>query len=135
MRRILPFILVTLLIGQTGCIPNKDAIKEHLTGSWDLTNHCHEFGFVMFNSDGSGTLSVNEECVVGYWCINLLPFNWSVDEKSGLLTVTYNNQSTAQLICSQGISSNSGIYPARETAIVSESTSIISLQGYTFSDR
>ncbi len=135
MQRLLPVLFSVLTMVQIGCIPNKDAIKDHMTGSWDLTDHCHEFGFVLFRSDGSGTLSVFDDCVVGYSCINVLPFHWSVDEKAGILTVTYDNQSTAQFICSEGTSSNSGIHPATETSIVSSETQVIALQGYTFEKR
>lgn len=133
MKNIIKSSLLALVIIQSGCI-KKESISDYLVRSdyWNLTNHCYEFGFLLFRSDGSGTLSVNDECVVGYPCFNLLPFNWSVDEKTGVVSVMYNNQSSAQLICSQGISSNSGIYPSTELITVSTSTSVIVLQGYTF---
>lgn len=131
MRTAIALLMIALM--SAGCV-KKPSISDRLTDTefWRLTEHCHEFGFVTFRTDGSGTLSVNDECVVGYPCINLLPFNWTVNEDSGLLTVIYNNQSTAQLICSQGISSNSSIYPATETTIVGTETVLISLQGYLF---
>lgn len=134
MKNITLLLVAFILAGQIGCI-KKDAIKDHLVGSWDLTNHCHEGGFLLFSSDGTGSLSVFEDCVVGYSCINVLPFDWSVEEKTGLLSVTYDNENTAQFICSEGTSTNSGIYPATETTIVSTTTSIISLQGYAFKER
>jgi hypothetical protein len=130
--RIFAVSLLIVLMG-TGCT-EKPSIADHLIDaeSWRLTGHCDEFGFVTFRPDGSGVLIVDDECVVGFPCINSLPFNWTVDEDSGLLTVIYNNQSSAQLICSEGISSNSGIYPATETTIVGTETVLISLQGYLF---
>jgi hypothetical protein len=123
------FLLLTLAT-QVGCI-EKETIADHLvdSGYWDLTGHCDEFGFVLFKSDQTGTLKVNDECVVGFPCMNLLPFTWTVDESSGLLTVRYSNESSAMVVCSDN---NGQVNPAIETTVVTTTSSIISLFGNVF---
>lgn len=132
MRIILSVLLVsTLLVGQSGCIPKKDVLKEHMSGSWDLTNHCYEYGFLVFDGDGSGTIQVNDECEVGYSCLNVLPFDWTVDEKTGVLNISYDPSGSALMICS----SIEHTAPPAESLIVSKDTEMVVLYGYTFTKR
>lgn len=132
MKKLLLLLSVTALIGQTGCIPKKEnKIRENLLGTWDLTNHCFEFGTMAFDSDNTGTLWVNDECIVGSGCLNVLPFDWTLDEESGLLRVMYDPSGSALMVCS----SIQQTAPPSETEVITENTQIIYFYGYTFEHR
>lgn len=109
-----------------GCEKEQDALEEHIFGAWGLVNHCDEFGFLNFEPN-SGTIFANETCNTAGcdYCGYVLPFDWSVDAETDKLTIVYDNQSTAQLICGEGVSQNNGI----EIASISTSSTIITLQG------
>lgn len=132
MRNLFFLILTGVVIGQTGCIPKKEnKVRENLVGTWDLTNHCHEFGTMSFDSDNTGTIWVNDECIVGSSCLNVLPFNWTLDEESGLLRVMYDPSGSALMVCSDIQS----IAPPSETEVITENTQVIFFYGYTFEHR
>ncbi|MBI1286818.1 MAG: hypothetical protein GC178_04495 [Flavobacteriales bacterium] len=132
MRRVFSILFLSaLLIGQSGCLKKKDVLKEHMTGSWDVNNYCDEFGTMIFDNDNTGQLHVNEECEVGSSCLNVLPFDWAVDEKTGLLTVTYDPSGSALMVCS----SIQQTAPPAESTIVSKDTQVIIFYGYSFTKR
>ena len=132
MKNLLTVILIGLVVGQTGCVPKKEnKIRENLVGTWDLTNHCFEFGTIIFDSDNTGTLWVNDECVLGNECLNVLPFDWTLDEESGLLRIMYDPSGSALMICS----SIEHTAPPTETEVITENTQVIFFYGYTFEHR
>jgi len=131
MKHLLPIALLGLVILQSGCIKKKDVLKEHMSGSWDITNYCDDYGTMIFDNDNTGQLHVNDECLVGSSCLNLLPFDWTVDEKSGLLTVTYDASGLALMICG----SIEHTAPPSENAVVTKETQTIGFYGYTFTKR
>jgi len=130
MNRILSALILVMLTAQVGC-KEKMTISEHLvsSGYWDLIGHCDEFGFVLFKNDLTGTLKVNDECVVGFPCMNLVPFTWTVDEATGILTVRYTNESSAMMVCSDN---NGQVNPSIETTFVTIESTMISLFGNVF---
>lgn len=119
---------MTALMG-TGCT-KEPSIADHLTDTefWRLTDHCFEYGFVNFRPDGSGNLYVDDECEVGYSCTNVMPFDWSVDEGTGRLTLIYSASGNALVLC--GVTQQTA--PPAEVTVVSTETTLISLQGYLF---
>lgn len=132
MNRIAPFLLCLSVIIQSGCIPKKgDALREHLVGTWDLTDHCNEYGTLTFNSDNTGSMWVNDECVVGSDCLNVLPFNWTLDKETGVVNVIYYAGGSALVICS----SIEHTAPPSETAVITEETQVVFFYGNTFEHR
>lgn len=133
MKRLFLLLLLPLFVGQTGCKKEQDKLEEHIIGSWDLVNHCDEFGTLSFDGN-SGRIWVNEACISSGSndCLYVLPFDWSVDAETGILTIVYDNESSAQLICSVGQSQNNGIQPSTEIVAISTNTTLITLQGWTF---
>lgn len=124
------FVLALLLLGVlVACEKEEDLIKDNLTESYfNLTNHCDEFGFVKFDSDGGGSMFYDQECVVGYECQYVLPIEWSLS--GNRLTVDYINN-TATVICSD-FSPEEIQIPVSESINFTESTKTLVLQGLTF---
>lgn len=131
MRKLIPLMISIVMIGQYGCIKKKDKLKDHVVGSWDVTNHCDEFGYMSFDGDNTGQIWVNDECQVGSSCINVLPFDWTLDESTGLLTVSYDPSGSALMVCSD----IQQVAPPAETTIISEDTPMIVFFGYSFVKR
>lgn len=133
MKKALVFASIAALFSMSSCIknPNKDQIRENLVGTWDLTNHCYEYGTLTFDSDNTGSVWVNDECLVGNACLNVLPFDWTLDEESGLLSIYYDPSGSALMICS----SIEHTAPPSETEILTKDTQVIYVYGYTFEHR
>lgn len=132
MNRITLFLLCLFVISQSGCIPKKgDALREHLVGTWDLTDHCHPYGTIAFNSDNSGSIWLDDECLYGDDCMHVLPFDWTLDEETGLVRVVYDASGSALIICS----SIEHTAPPSETDVITEETQVVFFYGNTFEHR
>lgn len=129
MKKLLLACLSLTILAQYGCVPKKDnALEEHLLGTWDLVGHCDEFGSMRFDGDQSGTLWVNDECLVGNECLNVLPFDWTLNNETGELRVVYDPSGSALMICSD----IQNTAPPSELIIFTEETQVIGFYGYAF---
>ena len=119
---ILPIILFSFIF--SSCSKDEDEnLSNYLqANSWELINECDDLGSLIF-SEGFATVQY-DGCPED--CFNLFQFDWGVDEKTGVLSISYRRFAT---ICGE-IDSGSGFPP--ETVTITNSTKYITVNNLTF---
>ena len=143
-RKLSLLAAISVLFSLASCIKKKDKVNledKLVTGGsdWKIVNHCSVGNYpssrLEFNSDGTGKISMEADCEVGYDCQHYVHFYWDLDESDESVTITWRNGFQAMMVCSELQDQSTYIYPETENFSFDAETDRITVWNYNWEPR
>lgn len=137
------FAALAMLLSLSSCLKKKEVDLNDLLvtegNDWKIMNHCSVGNYpssrLEFNSDGTGNISMEADCEVGYDCQHNVYFYWDLSKSDEEVTITWRNGYQAMMVCSQLQDQSTYIYPETESFHFDAETDHITVWGYSWEPR